>query len=142
MKRIIFISLSFLLLCVCSCQEELPENLLIGTWDVTVTVQIEEHGIAYGSSPETIYDNWIFTFNKDGSGKIVDSKDSRTSSAFTYLYHQEEGIIDYEMNGIPNKWIVDKLTRTEFRFHSDDESAYAGIVADPAGSTFIGKRKY
>ena len=141
MKKIFFICLSLFLLAVCSCQKVNSENLLIGTWEVTVAVRGGVSGIAGGTSQEVTYDNWIFTFNEDGSGLIVDAKDSKTSASFTYRYHQEEGIIDYTLNGTPGKWIIDKLTRDELRFHGEDDSSYAGIIANSDGSTYVGKRK-
>ena len=141
MKRIIIVFLSLLLLFVCSCKKQTPDNLLLGTWEVQVSVRGGSAGIAGNGEPVVIIDNWIFTFEEDGHGMIEDAKDSRVSSPFTYQYHEKEGIIDYDMNGIRNKWIIDKLTRNEFHFHSLDDSSYAGIIADSAGSTFIGKRK-
>ena len=140
MRRII-ICFSFFLLSVCACQRVAPENLLIGTWDVTVAVNVGESIFGTPMEPDIVYDNWIFTFTEDGHGSIVDAEDSKTSASFTYIYHQEEGYIDYTMNGSSNKWIIDKLTQDEFNFHREDESDYPGIIADASGSTFIGKRK-
>lgn len=131
MKRIIIICISLLGLIVCSCQKISigRERYLIGTWDVTVTAHI------YGTFLGQDIDNTgelaplLITFEEDGYGRVTEKKNKRNSYEITYKYREMKGIIEYSVNGEDRIWIVDRLTRDHFVFHtSEDQSTITSEV--------------
>ena len=117
MKRNLILILSLLCLIVCSCQKENnPQDMLIGTWDVTATITDQS-----GSSQES--KGWSFTFREDGTGTvtIADVLD------FTYQYISENNTIRYSMAGIvDNTMYVDALTKDSFIFHTTENAKASG----------------
>ena len=71
----------------------------------------------------------------------VDDVDS--SSKFTYMYHEEDNTIDYEINGNPYVWEVDVLTNDTFFFHASStaSSIILGVsTTSSSQSTYSGKK--
>lgn len=141
MKRILIICISLLGLIVCSCQKIGigREHYLIGTWDVVVTGHIS--GTFAGSEIDNTGNlkSLLITFYEDGKGKMVDKKNKRNSSEFTYKYREIKGIIEYTVNGKDQTWTVDKLTRDYFLFHSTESTAAMGTIT--AEVTYEGRKK-
>lgn len=127
----------------CSCNKNDPQNLLIGTWEVSVKMTLKS---ALGETTNgRTYDEgvWFYTFYKEGNGKMVKIDDADKSSTFTYIYHEEDKTIDYVMNGNPFVWEVDVLTNETFFFHSSSTSSSTilGIpVSASSQSTYSGKK--
>ena len=135
MKRVVIIALSFLCAIVCSCNKNEPQNLLKGTWEVSVILRWEMASFRDGV--------WHFTFGKGGKGEIVNVKDLDKSFVFKYKYHEGNNTITYELNGNPYVWEVDELTNYTFRFHSSNnvtEDLLGYATRDDMEVIFDGKK--
>ena len=142
MKRI----LSLLAICVlaCSCNKNEPQNLLIGTWEVSVKTTLK--ALLGETTGEKTYDGgvWYYTFYKEGSGKMIKVDDVDKSFKFTYMYHKEDNTIDYVLNGNAYVWEIDVLTNETFFFHTSASSSPSTILGIPVSSssqsTYSGKK--
>ena len=117
MKKSLILILSLLCLTVCSCQkEDNPQDMLIGTWDVTATITAQG-----GGSQES--KGWSITFREDGTGTVV----AADPLEFTYQYISENNTIRYTMEGIDSIMYVDSLTKDSFIIHTTDNEHISGI---------------
>ncbi len=126
-----------------ACNKNEPQDLLVGTWEVSVKTTLK--GTVGDTAAERDYDEgvWYYTFNKGGSGKMVKVDEVEESSQFTYMYHEENNSIAYELNGKHSVWEVDVLTNETFLFHtfSSASNTIAGIpVSTSSQSTYSGKK--
>lgn len=136
MKRIVLFA--FLLFCACSCKKETPQEMLMGTWEVSVKSVFK--GNIGTTDAEKEYDEgiWYFTFD-DGRGRYLKIDDEKTRTNFTYQYYNELGSILYETNNRSGEWFVDVLTKNTIVFHAESESSFGGIKLATT-TTYSGKK--
>ena len=130
MKRLSVLILSLLCATLCSCQKADPQDLLIGTWEVSY-----KYTYTYGNVAETIENSFICAFEKGGEGKIIDSSPSTELHDmddwyFTYIYNKEKNTIDFKSwSGKDNfSWIVDSLTGAYFTCHTSSDMSHATYI--------------
>lgn len=138
MKRVVIIALSFLCAIVCSCKKE-PQDLLIGDWEVSITVQYEAN-IGGGITVEPVDGGtWYYTFGENGRGRMVDATDATRRYNFTYEYDGlfNEVLFRRENESKDSVLEIDVLTKDSFVFRNNNVSAF-GILTGVA--TYNGKR--
>ena len=126
MKRTKALILSLLCVLLYSCQKD-PQNLLVGTWEVSSKTTNTT------GSTETTVENPVqyYKFEEWGEGKIIPIETSTELQDiddwfFTYVYDKEKQTIVFETWTKKEKssWIVDKLTDASFTCHSSSNGSY------------------
>ena len=145
MKKVFALVLALLtVLMFTACNKNEPQNLLIGTWEVSVKTTLKA-AVGENTSEKT-YDEgvWYYTFYKEGNGRMVKVDDVDKSSTFTYMYHEEDNTIDYVSNEKPFVWEIDVLTKDTFLYHTSSASSSTILGVPVSGSsqtTYSGKKK-
>ena len=141
MKRVIIIVLSFLCAIVCSCKKE-PQDLLIGSWEVSISVQYDISIGGANANTTTDGGTWYYTFEEGGHGRMVDVNDVTRRYEYTYQYDDLFNSILLRRENASKDTVleIDVLTKETFVFHSSDVSTYGSIYTGKAVATYNGKK--
>ena len=143
MKKVFILVVSILCVLVCSCSKySSPTNLLIGSWEVAVSIQYE--AIIAGSSGTSTLDGgvWYYTFEEDGQGRAIDVNDASIRFVFSYQY-------DDVMNSILLKKVneetdtvmeIESLTKDSFILHSEMSASIGDLGSMTSKATYKGTR--
>ena len=138
MKKSIIFVLSLLCIILCSCKKE-PKDLLLGTWEVSVTMTTSSSV----SAPST-HDGgvWFFSFDERGRGRMVQSDDTSIKYDFTYKYDKGLNSILYTLSDSNEEleWEVIILTRDRFVFSSETSADLLDDYSYKVVSTLKGEK--
>lgn len=135
MKGFFRIALSLLCVIACSCQKEARTELLIGTWEVSISYRYDDRSV----STET-YDlgTWNYTFMENGKGSYIGVGDTQATD-FTYSYNDVRNVILLKAKGTTSELVIDSLSGDRFVFYGYGTSTL-GTAVYPITATFRGKK--
>ena len=135
MKGFFRIALSLLCVIACSCQKEARTELLIGTWEVSISYQYDDRYV----STET-YDlgTWNYSFMENGKGSYIGVGDTQATD-FTYSYNDVRNGILLKAKGTTSELVIDSLSGDRFVFYGYGTSTL-GTAVYPITATFRGKK--
>lgn len=135
MKGFFRIALSLLCVIACSCQKEARTELLIGTWEVSISYQYDDRYV----STET-YDlgTWNYTFMENGKGSYIGEGYTQATD-FTYSYNDVRNVILLKAKGTTSELVIDSLSVDRFVFYGYGTSTM-GTAVYPITATFRGKK--
>ena len=141
MKRVIICLFSLLCIAVCSCKKE-PQDLLIGNWEVSISIQYEAS--IGGTSAHSTADGgtWYYTFEENGHGRMVDVNDITRRYEFTYQYDGlfNSILLRRENTSKDSVLEIDILTKESFVFHSSDVATLGSLYTGTSVATYNGKK--
>ena len=126
MKKYMLYVFSLICVLVCSCRKDEPQELLIGTWEVSQTTILmiadETDDNKVGSNE---IDSGYYTFEESGVGRITLED---IVKEFTYQYLIEDSTIQFLLDEKLFIWSVTALTKTTFEFRRIVETDVFGIM--------------
>ena len=140
MKRVIIL-ISVICAFVSSCQKS-PQNILVGSWEVSISVQYEAT-IGGATSTSTVDGGvWYYTFEENGHGRMVDVNDVTVRYEFTYQYDELFNAILLKRSNSQKETVmeVDVLTKNSFVLHSSDTATLGGIASGKTVATYRGTK--
>ena len=135
MKGFFRIALSLLCVIACSCQKEARTELLIGTWEVSISYRYDDRSV----SNETFdLGTWKYTFMENGKGSYIGMDDTQATD-FTYTCNNVRNVIVIKAKGTASEMVIDSLSADRFVFYGYGTSTH-GTAVYPITATFRGKK--
>ena len=119
MKKIAILLCSILCVIVCSCEKasQEPQDLLIGTWQVTKIV----YSASVINAQKTVDmedQNTFYVFAEGGTGKRWSGNNVQD---FTYVFNEETNSVFVTQKGNESVWKVEVLTVDQLVYHTKAE---------------------
>lgn len=137
MKRLITF-LAFTLCCVtvfCSCKKTpSPQDLLVGTWQLTKTEMKMELGSTSADKTYVPETDTFIAFENNGNGRVFSLDNNRN---FTYVFNDViSNLIMKYVNGGETSYIVDELTKKSLVLFSTSNSTVLGVTMSSASKSY------
>lgn len=137
MKRLITY-LTFTLCCAtvfCSCKKTpSPQDLLVGTWQLTKTEMKMELGSTSADKTYVPETDTFMAFENNGNGRVFSLDNNRN---FTYVFNDViSNLIVKYVNGGETSYIVDELTKKSLVLTSTSNSTVLGVTMSAASKSY------